>query len=421
MTSQKLPGDEHALETIEFKGGWLDRTTAAAPLWLQVSQVFSQIGKADHEARGADAKLLAYWLAAEIARQVPPSVNRVEPLLQIARELAAHSRAADNRKLGTVLSRADELQLAILKQAIPLATDENQRVAIVDLVAAQLTRYQQAEDLETGLSQIVPPALIRELKPTDRVQLAPPFNTLPVGPAHQKLVNFVADRFAELGSKAFHNAKNSLDAKANEHLQPHDRAAIHLYGEIAAVYPSAATSVPAIDAIIQRYTSAQKWTAATDATVRFYSHLSGNAGRWAAIRLRIAQAQHVENELLAAHRRLPNELPPLVAEALAEVLKIASENRGKPTWRAAVQLTEPLVNRYSDLDRYDLAAAVIATMDGNADDAPLADWAAWAEIQLVDRQAARRRACHARSRSPHKTRAQRVSSKRAGVARRVRQ
>ncbi len=310
-------------------------------------------------------------------------------MLQIARELAAHSRPADNRKLGTVLGRADELQLAILQQALPLATDENQRVAIVDLMAAQVARYQQAEDLETGLNQIVSSALVDEIKPGERVQLATPFNTLPVGPAQQKLLNFLADRFAELGSKAFHNAKNSLDVKANEQLQPHDRAAIHLYGELAAVYPIATNCVPAIEAIIQRYSFAQKWTAASDATVRFYSHLSGNAGRWAAIRLRIAQAQHIENELLAAHRRLPNELPPLVAEALAEVLKIVSENRGKPTWRTAVQLVEPLVNRYADLDRFDLAAAVIAALDFKADDAPLADWSASAQIQLVDRQAAR--------------------------------
>ncbi len=389
VSSDKLPGDEQALKTTDLKGGWLDRTTAAGPLWLQVSQAFSQIGKADFERHGADGKLLGYWLAAEIARQAPPPVNRVEQLLQTGRELAAHSRAADNRKLGTVLSRADELQLAVLKQTLPLAGDENQRVAIVDLVAAQVTRYQQAEDVETGLNQIVPAALISEIKPGERVQFTAPFNTLPVGPAHQKLLNFVADRFAELGNKAFHNAKNSLDPKANEQLQPHDRAAIHLYGELAAVYPSATNCVPAIEAIIQRYNSAQKWTAATDATVRFYSHLSGNAGRWAAIRLKIAQSQHVENELLAAQRRLPSELPPLVVEALGEALKIASENRGKPTWRAAVQLVEPLVNRYADLDRFDLAAAVIATMDGEAENAPLADWVAWAQIQLIDRQAAR--------------------------------
>jgi TolA-binding protein/Tfp pilus assembly protein PilF len=389
MSSDNLPGNEQALKTIDLKGGWLDRTAAAGPFWLQVSQVFGQIGKADFDSRVRNVNLINYWIAAEIARQAPPNVNRVEQLLQLARELAAFSRAADNRKPGTVLSRADEVQFAILTQAIPLAADENQRVAIIDLVVGQITRYQQAEAIETGLSQIAPPAPLREIKAGERVHLAAPFNALPVGTAHQKLLNFLADRFAELGNKAFQSAKTSLDPTANEQLQPHDRTAIHLYGELAALYPSGTNSVAAIDAIIQRYTSTQQWAAATDATVRFYAHLSGNAGRWAAIRLKIAQAQQVENETLAAQRQLPDELPSLVVEALADALKIATEIPGKPSWRAAVQLAEPLVNRYADLERYDLAASVIAAMAGSGDEAPLADWAAWAQIQLVDRQASR--------------------------------
>jgi TolA-binding protein len=399
VSSGEVPATDAVLKPVTIEGGWLERTPSAAPFWAQVARALASAGKADFDRNSAGAKLLGYWLAAEVIRQSPEAVNRPDQLVQLARELAALSRPSSGRKMGEPLSRADVIQLAVLQQATAMAVYDSERIAIADLLIAQITRYQNAEDLETGLAQIVSINAINEAKPGDRLRLVGAFDVLPPGAAHQKLVNFLADRFAELGAKEFQQAAATQAADANRTVNRFDRAALDFFGQLAAIYPQATNTVAAVESIIGRYSNVESWDAASDTATRFYAHLSGDAGRWAAIRLKLSQAQQAENKALAAQRAIGKELSPLVKDALAETLAIVQANPSKANRRAAIQIAEPLVSRYAELERFDLAEGVVAAM-GDGEKAPLGDWAAWTRIQLVDRQAARALALATRELDP---------------------
>ncbi|MEX2140622.1 MAG: tetratricopeptide repeat protein [Pirellulales bacterium] len=383
----EAPGEVEIGKPIELKGGWLDQTAAAAPHWIQVARTLAAIGKADFERHGAQAKLAGYWLAAEVIRQAPEAVNRPDQLIQLAAQLASLSRPQADRNPGTPLSAADSLQLVILKHAQALAVHDSERIAIVDLLIGQVGRYQQADDLEAGLTGLISIGADEPIKPGEKLNLVEPFDSLPVGPAHQKLLSYLADRLVELGVRSFQEAAASLATNVNREVNRYDAAAINLYGQLAALYPN--TNAAAADAIIQRYAHAESWAAASDAATRFYAHLAGDAGRWAAIRLKLSQAQRVEDQALAAGRQIGKELSPLVKEALAEILTIVAKNPTKANRSAAIQLLEPLVNRYATLERFDLAEGAIAQLSDGEPATPLADWAAWMRIQLLDRQAGR--------------------------------
>jgi TolA-binding protein len=389
VSNAEVSGADVVLKPVPVQGGWLDRTASAAPLWVQVARALAAIGRAGSNRHGAEAQLLGYWLAAEVTRQAPPAMNRPDQLVQVARELAAHSRPAPGRQPGGALSQADKLQLAVLQHAAALAVFDSERMAIADLAIAQITRYQQAEDIETGISLVISIDAAADVKAGERLPLIGSLNALPNGEARGKLLRYLADRVVELGAAAFQEAAATTASDANRRLNRFDAAAMNLYGELAAINPETGNFVAAVDAVIQRYSNVEAWEAASDAATRFYTHLSGDAGRWAAIRLKLSQAQRVEDKSLAANRQLGKELPALVKEALAETLKIVQGNASKAHRRAAIQIAEPLVNRYVDLERYDLADAVIAVMGNGEEAAPLADWAAWMRIQLLDRQANR--------------------------------
>ena len=119
-----------------------------------MARTLAAIGKADFDRNGGGAKLMGYWLAAEVARQLPEAVNRPEQLIQFATGLAGLSRPPSDRKAGSPLSNADTLQSAILKQAQSLAVQDAQRMAIVDLLIGNISRYQQAGELENGASAV---------------------------------------------------------------------------------------------------------------------------------------------------------------------------------------------------------------------------------------------------------------------------
>jgi TolA-binding protein len=387
VSGGEAPGDEAIGKPVEMKDGWLDRTASAAPHWIQVARILAGAGKADFELRGAAAKLAGYWLAAEVIRQAPEAVNRPDQLIQLAAQLANFSRPPPDRKPGTPLSAADSLQLAILKQAQALAVHDSERMAIADLLIGQIGRYQQADDLATGLTHVMSIDAVKQTKPGEKLRLVESFDSLPVGTAHQKLLSYLADRLVELGMKNFQEAAATLATDANRELNRYDAAAINLYGQLAALYPN--TNAAAVDAIIQRYAQAESWAAASDAATRFYAHLAGDAGRWAAIRLKLSQAQRVEDQGLAAGRQIDKELSPLVKEALADILSIVANHPTKGNRSAAIQLLEPLVNRYAELERFDLAEAAIVVVGDGEKATLLADWAAWMRIQLLDRQAGR--------------------------------
>jgi TolA-binding protein len=387
VSAGDVPAESLIGKSIEFKGGWLERTAASAQHWTQAARTLAAIGKADFDRNGAAAKLAGYWLAAEVTRQAPAAVNRPDQLIQFATQLAAHSRPPSGRKPGSPLSTADALQLAILKQAQSLAVYDSERNAIVDLLIGQIGRYQQAGDLETGVAQLVSLEATEQINPGERLRLVDDFDALPPGAAAQKLLNYLADRFAELGAIQFQKAAATFATDANREVNRFDAAALDLYGQVAARYPNSNGTAGAT-AIIERYSGAESWAAASEAATRFYAHLPGDAGRWATIRMKLTQAQQAENRALAAGRQIAKELSPLVTESLAELLKIAADNPTAASRAAAIGVVEPLANRYADLERFDLAEAVVAAVGGEQK-SPLADWAAWMRIGLLDRQAAR--------------------------------
>ena len=234
MSAGNVPGDNLIGKPIELKGGWLERTAPAAQHWTQVARTLAAIGKADFDRNGGGAKLMGYWLAAEVARQSPEAVNRPEQLIQFATGLAGLSRPPSDRKAGSPLSNADTLQLAILKQAQSLAVQDAQRMAIVDLLIGNISRYQQAGELETGLAQFVELELIKQIKPGERLRLVEDFDSLPPGAAAHKLLSYLADRFTELGAIQFQKAVATFATEPNREVNHYDGAAIDLYGQLAA-------------------------------------------------------------------------------------------------------------------------------------------------------------------------------------------
>ena len=121
--------------------------------------------------------------------------------------------------------------------------------------------------------------------------------------------------------------------------------------------------------------------------------------------MKLTQVQQAEDQALAAGRQIDKELSPLVKEALAELLKLAADNSTAATRSAAIQVVEPLVNRYADLERFDLAEAVVVSV-GGGEQSTLADWAAWM-AHRASRSAGLviAGAGHHAARSPHAARA----------------
>ena len=266
---------------------------------------------------------------------------------------------------------------------------EKQRAVLVEQIKAHVLRYKQVGQLETGLSQFITSAQPAkgEAAKALTIQWSGTLDQLPAGRGARG-----ADRASSsIGSpswatQAFQEAAATLAADANQTLHRHDRAALTLVSELMRLYPGSGS--PISDAVVARYVAAERWSAAAEAMATYYAHRD-DKGRWELLRLKVQQAQRVEDRLLAANRQLDKELPALIKEALAEAVAILAAQPDKPTRQATLAVVQPLVDRYLQHERPDLAEAVIkATADVPAG-APLADWALWVRANLLQREAAR--------------------------------
>lgn len=383
VSAQAVPGVDAVLKPVDATGGWLPKS--AFGVRFQVASILAATGRLESERSGAAAKLLGYWLASETLRQTASDELSANELVKLAVELAGQSRPAHDRKPGTTLSVADSIQRAVLLQAAARAVNDPVRQQVAELVLAHVARYEQANDLETGFAQFV--TSDAAAKPI-QVKLAAELSGLPPGVPHSHLVKSLGERAAQLGLKAFQASIATLSPDANTSLNKFDAAAVSLYSITANLYPLDPNSNVAAAALIDRYAAASKWGAATEAATLYYGAQNGEAIRWALVVLKVRQAMYAEDRLLAANRQLGKELSPQVKEILADALKVIEAYPGKSSKQSAANVAERLVVRYAELQRIDLAEAVIAAASAAPAGAPLADWALWTRAGLFERQAA---------------------------------
>lgn len=387
VSGAPLPDDNAELVPIELRSGWLEHNVNRIEQWHTVARLLAMAGRQDASRPKQDSTLAPIWLAAEVARQSPPVPARIDVMLQIAHDLSSLSRPSPERKPGAPLSRADVVQLAVLRSTGPLAANDAQRNRQVELLAGYVARHAAADDVETALKQLVELDPAKLPAPGQRLKLHPAFDDLPPGDAHQRLFLELGTHFSALATKKFQENASLLKPQANAEPNAFAIATLNLYGQAAAIYPNLNLS-PQLDAVLQPLIGAESWSATSALSEHFYAHLSGDAGRWAAIRLRLLQGAATEDKTLAANRKLGDKLPETVQRALADLLALVQANPSLRQRQTVIQTATPLVQRYVSLERLDLAAAVIASL-ADAEGAALADWGGWERIQLLDRQAAR--------------------------------
>jgi tetratricopeptide (TPR) repeat protein len=189
VTRHPVPASDALLKPLDLAGGWL-AGKSATPHRLAVAQVLSSVGKLRFDRDpAARRELVAHWMAAEVLRQTPDAAA-VDALLRLAADLAALSRPAHDRKPGTILSPADAVQRAVLLQTVGRALKDEQRQQAIELAVAQVNRYRQPGDLETGAAQF-------------SGENGAGLQNLPPGPPHFTLTLFLAQVSAELGEQAF--------------------------------------------------------------------------------------------------------------------------------------------------------------------------------------------------------------------------
>ncbi len=391
LTLLPLVSDSPATDDLwkkDIRGGWLGASVGSAARRLQVAKLMAQIGLTTYQRQHSDEALRPCVVAAKVLRQNRDDEPSYEYYLQLADSLAGLSRPATDRKAGAPLSAADTLQAELLSSAIPRARNEAQRTKIVELMAAQIDRYQRAGDLETGLKQVVVinPADLKH--PLPMVMLVPAYASLPRGAAQSTLYRLMARSYAALGLKTF-NAAAATPVGLDSHINTFDAAALQFCSIISGMQDGDPAPAEIAHPIIERYIAANQWKAAAEGMSLMYTHLRGDAGRWAEIQFQLRQAQDQEQRLLAANRRLGDELSPLLKEALLQIRQATAALATDSSRNAAIPLLDAVVNRYAAMERTDLAEAAIALIDEPPAKAELSDWALFRRADLLERQADR--------------------------------
>lgn len=383
VSSAAVPAAEIVLKPVNVTGGWL-ADSGDAPRRLAVARAIADVGKAEFDRSRGKAKLLGYWLSAEVLRQLRPAEAGFDPLLKLAQELPSLSRPLAERKPGTLLSPADGIQRAMILLLAERAVNEEQRGPIAELIEAQIARYYAVDDLPTGLAQFL--TVDGAAKPA-KFNWAGTLDRFPPGKAHARLLAFLVAHFAILGEKNFQEAAATLAADANKALGAFDLAALAVAAQASALYPADTQIRATAESILERYAGAERWEAASDAAARYFAGQPGDAARWSMVRLKIRQALAAEDKRLAANRLLEKTLTPLVKEALAESIQILGARPDKLNRSLAASIAGDLVTRYVRLERLDLAEAAIAAAADPADGATLTDWALWTRAAILEHQA----------------------------------
>ncbi len=377
VSAGAAPGDAAVLKPIDFKGGWIDPATDKGIHWLEAARLLAEVGRADVKLNGAGATLLGSWLAAETLRQAVDSDEQFAAALELTAQLAEVSRPAANRRPGDALSRADEIEILLLRQIGGKLTVEAQQNQWIELAAAVIARYEAAGDPETGLAAFSP-------IPWD----ARAFGLDWTGPPLRRWLHVLAEKAAQIGAKKFQEAAATLAPDANKGVNKYDVAALTLYGKLLALLPSDAGARSGAQAVIDRYLSAEQFEAATDATRALYGQQPGKDADWALLRLKLRRAMLQEQKLLASNRQLDKASNPLIKEALAAAFKQLTDHPTKDNRHAVIHLLDPLVHRYASLERRDLADAIIALVT-DAKLPQLDDWIVWTQANLQGREGAR--------------------------------
>ena len=386
----------------DFGSGWLAGSVRRTDLSIVVSPV-KAIGQNEFLARPREAPLVGYVLAGEFLRRLPEDLDGKPGLdlwLGLIEEMGSLSRPAPDRKKGEPLSQADEIQLTWMRQLAGRLSDEAQRARLVQAVLGQVTRYEAAGDLETGLKRFVVevvgggPAAAPAPKPALVQEIGLAVGVGP-GPALTQELVFLADKQAALGQQFFVKAVAAQVRKPDIFLENRaDQIAVVLYRKASILRPQDPKSAE-VNRIVDRYAGADQWGGAEQVLALFSEGVKGDAGRWDAARLKIRQAQADQDKALAAQHRLPETLDPLTAAALKTVVDILKDDPGDANKSMAAGLAGGLTTRYLQLDRSDLAEAVIAALTPQGLDA-LADWALLERAKLLDVQAAAATALAAR-------------------------
>lgn len=383
-----VPTAKAVLQPVELKGGWLlAEASGSNQMVSSAVDLLKKTGMSEVEELGNDASLLGFWLAAETARQAA-GVN-TETLLGVAQAVGACSVPSPNRKPGDVLSRADVLQRSILLETVGYISAKAPNVGgsldnTVDQILAQITRYEKADDSETGLKQFVIVTPNPEGAPS--VRLVDGLDRMPRNAVYNKLLQQLTGAYATLGKKEFEKADKALHADANRSLNQFDQIALILSNRHLQFDHSTFDSEATVYEITARYVAKHSWHAAYQAWQLYYLGHPGSDLAWASISLKTQQAEYEDGQRLAAQRSLGDELPPLIVEAIQDVMALLDSDRSKEARTRAIQVVGALVGRYATLYRWDLAEAVLGTVEKSDDTNSLADWALWSRAKLLARR-----------------------------------
>ncbi len=409
VADSPVPGDEAVGKPIQATGGWLEQAIQPAQVVgpkgvyqqsavripspggsiREVALMMEKAAAQEVIAAGSKAQLRGAWLAAETLRNWAPRIESLrDERLALAERLAQWSRPPADRKSGTPLSQADELQRLILIDMAGNPLNAAQQETLILQVLAQVQRYDAADDLPAGLARFVTVGA----EPFEAA-LIQGLDKLPRGDARQKLLRGLADSYTALGAKAFQEAAASLAATANQTLQSEDRIALRLYGQareealVAAQHQLAQLAVTGGSAVIQRYESADRWDAALAGVELLHAGVDLLDGRFVKVTLQLRQALREEDRLLAANRGLAKELSPRIRQILVESAAIVAARGDDASRQTLLDMASLLMGRYASLERFDLATSVIDVL---TQDEPLgktlADWRLWASASLEMRQ-----------------------------------
>lgn len=379
------------LKPVTMQGGWLDDRLANTKLRTRITRILVYLGQSEIRRSGSNATLFGYWLAAEYNRQAGSLLEGTDALLELARSLANAGRPTTTRASGDAPHFFDRMQKQVLLNVAKRVTNENQKGPLVDLILGQIQRYRSASDLATGLAQFTSISADAQAEGDGAgleavpVQLPKELAGLGPGAAHQKLMLALANGYLELGQKDFEESATTLNQNANAKINLNDRVALTLIGQVQTMYFNKAVAEPLVDNVVTRYSAMGNWTAALAAVDIVHAGATEDTGRWSAIQLKLRQAEKSEDQRLATHRKLGDDLPDLIREVIEEVVKIVESDTRQVTRNKAMAIAASLVNRYSSLQRIDLAEAVLEAIT-QADQ--LADRILWSRINLLERQAA---------------------------------
>ena len=388
ISGQAIPTDDALFQKVNFTGGWLLDRDLDPILRLHVSQVLTEIARVDLDRRTTKSSLLGYWLFSEAIENATTGDLRAQTLLSYASLVGTKSRPTSTQTLTT----ADRVQTAIVLKTAALPLNVKQRQELTKLIVAQLVRYQNSEIFKQCLEQFVSVTEVEQADQSKKlvVNLVAPLARLHKDSAHKQLLETFTLAYIGLGNSEFSREAATLQANANNSLHRDHEIALNLLSEISRLYQGHVNKQlnGALLEIVNLYSRSDHWDIALAALQVFYANDQHLNVRWPFVELKINQARTVEDRQLASSRKLGEQLHAKIVEAIAETVAIYKTAENKTTRQQLSQTIDQLIARYTQLNRIDLAEAVIGLVVQQDNESQLADWVLWTRINLLERQAA---------------------------------